>query len=76
MQSATRVKRRFAPFTLYFSHENLYNIVARIERRGKEMRIYIGQDAESDNDRMEKILFMTNDLIQTINDLAGIIKSQ
>jgi hypothetical protein len=64
------LKRFRGESSTYWGHQNLYNVVPRIEDLHGEIRLYIGQDASSENDRMKQILTLTTDLISMINDLS------
>jgi hypothetical protein len=52
------------------SHENLYNIVVRVDHRETESDVYIGQDADSPNDRMRWSLEATTSLMKTLDTLT------
>jgi hypothetical protein len=64
------LKRLRGESSTYWAHQNLYNVVPRIEDLQGTIRLYIGQDASSENDRMHQILTLTTDLMSIISDLS------
>jgi len=57
-------------FSEYFSHENLFNIVPRVEFGEKESTVYIGDSFESNNARMTKNIQLTADIAEDILELV------
>lgn len=64
------LKRMRGEFSTYWSHQNLYNIVSRVEHTSGKVTLYIGTDADSDNLAIQKLLFMTTHLMTIVNDLS------
>ena len=66
--------RRRGEFSTYFSHENVYNIVSRIENASTDslgkLEVYIGQSAESKNERLHKNLMQNVELVEIVNELV------
>jgi hypothetical protein len=62
-------------FSTYYSHENLYNIVSRVEEIEGKTELYIGDHCESESGRMKKTISLTVYLIKTISKLVDRITS-
>lgn len=61
-------------FSTYFSHENIYNIVSRIEDVSTnglgKLEVYIGQSVESKNNRLHRSLMQNMKLLKIVNELV------
>lgn len=61
-------------FSTYFSHENIYNIVPRVENASTDdlgkIELYIGQSAKSKNDRTYKSLLQNMELLKIVDELV------
>ena len=64
------LERMRGEFSEYFSHENLFNIVPRVEFGKEKSEIYIGNSFESDDGRMPRIIQMTVDISADILKLV------
>lgn len=69
-QNVQHLQRTRGEFSTYFSHENLFNIVPRIDQGDEKSNIYIGTSYKSDNNRMSKNILMTR---QILNDIKNLI---
>lgn len=49
-------------FSEYFSHENIFNIVSRVEFGKDKSEVYIGNSFESNDGRMSRMIQMTIDI--------------
>ena len=67
------LKRLRGEFSTYWAHENLYNIVPRVERADGTVTLYVGNDADSENDRMKHMFSVTARLMQAINELSMMV---
>jgi hypothetical protein len=64
------LKRYRGEISTYYSHENLYNIVTRVDHEETRTTLYIGQGAESRNDRAERFLRQTIFLMEQIDEVC------
>jgi hypothetical protein len=68
--------RRWGEYSTYYSHENLYNVVPRIEQDTRMTEVYIGTSYESQNDRMQTSIQLTVDLMAEVESIVeGIAKT-
>jgi hypothetical protein len=69
-QNTQHLIRIRGEFSTYFSHENLFNIVPRIDQGDEKSEIYIGTSYQSDNDRMSKNIMTTKQILNDIKNLV------
>lgn len=74
--ATTSLLKRWGQFSTYYSHENLYNLVPRLDQGSSQTDLYVGTSFESANDRMQSNLQLTVDLLnETRMLLTEIIES-
>ena len=74
-QETIHLERTRGEFSEFFSHENLFNIVPRVESGKEKSEIYIGDSFKSDNGRMPRIIQMTIDIATDILNLVQAMAS-
>jgi len=64
--NATGLRRRWGEISTYYSHENLFNIVPRVDQDDSQTSVYVGTSFESNNKRMQSSIAETLALLREV----------